>query len=210
MTDEKRALIDSKIKFVKALSDAITTPVRYDGNYALSAMPDVRDIEYVVFESNENSNWVSEHLVITFKGGARCVRCCSGNSYESILKEIGKYISGGYYDEVDNFEKYLTSDKWSRYVLKSEATFSALVNFLCNHQTAADNFSEFFKIDIFNVNIEDLATSLDRHEVASWISDREELAKDLLIHFNKVSPDATAQLHSVDIFEMVNDLLDSL
>ena len=72
------------------------------------------------------------------------------------------------------------------------------------------NFNEFFKIDIFNVDIETLAASLDMQEVASWITDHEELAKDLLIHFNKVSPNAAVRLHSVDIFEMINDLLDSL
>lgn len=77
-----------KVNFVNKLREAIVPVV-----------PNVIDIEYKIFQNVEQPNCIKEYLIITYEGGARTVRICSGNSCSAIFEEIGKYLNHGYYDE---------------------------------------------------------------------------------------------------------------
>jgi hypothetical protein len=52
-----------------------------------------------------HDTWYTEFAVVTFVGGGKSVRVISGNSNNTNFREIGKLIDGGYYDEVEYYEK---------------------------------------------------------------------------------------------------------
>lgn len=76
-----------KVSFVKKISDALV-PVQ--GN--------VESVEYRIFY-DKRYNSKREYVIINYKGGARTVRNCTGNSCSAIFNEIAKYLEHGYYDE---------------------------------------------------------------------------------------------------------------
>ena len=49
--------------------------------------------------------YLKEYVVVVFKGGAKSVRNCAGNSLTAIFRAIGQLIDGGYYDEVETYER---------------------------------------------------------------------------------------------------------
>jgi hypothetical protein len=69
----------------------------------------VKKVEYEVYERvskmDGESIYYTEFVVVTFTSGAISVRNISGNSNNASFREIGKLIDGGYYDEVEYYEK---------------------------------------------------------------------------------------------------------
>lgn len=96
MTNE----IQKKTEFVRELNDAIT-----------KVQPNVTSIRYRILRHTEG--WYEEFLEITYKGGARTLRNCSGNSCSAILEEIARYLNHGMYDEIRYFEAILADPNFT-------------------------------------------------------------------------------------------------
>lgn len=97
MTDlDRKARLHNKVLFVDKLSEVIT---------ASNGIPGISGVEYVVFEHRDHPNCIEEFVVVTFVGGAKSVRCCTGNSNLANLEEVSKLLDGGYYCEVEWFNK---------------------------------------------------------------------------------------------------------
>jgi len=90
----------NKVKFVKELNEAVSK------NQA-----NVESIEYRVY--THVNGCIQEYLVINYKGGARTVRNCNGNSTSAIFGEIARYLDSGYYNEVGNLEKLEANPDWT-------------------------------------------------------------------------------------------------
>ena len=101
MTDEMK----KKIEFVKKVNEAVTF-----------AGKSVEQVNYKVFEDKEYPDSYREYVEVIYKGGARAVRNCSGNSCYAIFEEIARLLFGGYYSEVPAIEQ-IENDP--RYVLVS-------------------------------------------------------------------------------------------
>ena len=100
-----RCTVLNKIKFVKELGDVIS---KYHGGVKL--------VDYIVFEHKEKEQ-EEEFLVITYEGGAKSIRNCTGNSFSAIFDELSKYLDTGYYNELEYF-KYIENDpNWIKMVL---------------------------------------------------------------------------------------------
>lgn len=82
--------MEKKVNFVKELSKTI-----------VKVQENVTGIEYRIYQNTEpgREDWIEEFLVIDYKGGARTVRTCNGNSCSAVLVEIAKYLEHGYYSE---------------------------------------------------------------------------------------------------------------
>lgn len=93
---DKKVRLQNKVLFVEKLSEIITANI-----------PGISRVEYAVFEYKypDRPNCVEEFAVVTFVGGAKSVRCCTGNSNLANFEEISKLLDGGYYEEVDWFNK---------------------------------------------------------------------------------------------------------
>lgn len=100
LTDDHRLCLIYKQLFVDKLSYAIS-----------NNCGQVINIRYEAYES-EDSDEPQEFIVITFKGGAISVRNVHMNSHSAILREIGRLVDGGYYDEVDYYNKLQLDPKW--------------------------------------------------------------------------------------------------
>jgi hypothetical protein len=98
--EQKIQMYKEKQNFVKELSGVIPFYI-----------PSVIGLQYKVFE-NKKEGCFEEYLVIGFDGGARLARCCNINSNMVILSEIGKYVRGGYYDEVKDLVRLETDPDW--------------------------------------------------------------------------------------------------
>jgi hypothetical protein len=97
--------VEKKVEFIKELNKVIP-------NY----IPNIEQIEYVVFENKNNSMWEREFLVITYKGGAETVRNCTGNSCGAIFEELAQYVFSGYYDELIDFQNMMAdTEDWIMY-----------------------------------------------------------------------------------------------
>ena len=95
--------VEKKVEFIKELNKTIPTYI-----------PNIEQVEYVVFENKYNSMWEREFLVITYKGGAETVRNCTGNSCGAIFEELSKYIFSGYYDELIDFQNMMAdTENWT-------------------------------------------------------------------------------------------------
>ena len=88
--------MEKKVNFVKKLSEAI-----------VKVQENVAGIEYRIYQNAEpgNEEWTEEYLVINYKGGARTVRNCCGNSCSAILEEISRYLNNSYYREENDLIK---------------------------------------------------------------------------------------------------------
>lgn len=106
MEEKRLKELRDKVDFVDGLSAVIA---KYCGN--------VNSITYEVYEDVSNPEWLTEVLVYHFVGGAILVRDCSGNSQSAILEEVANYVNGGYYAEVERYEKRLLNPKYFRRVL---------------------------------------------------------------------------------------------
>lgn len=97
--------VENKIEFVKKISGILPTYV-----------PNIEQVEYVVFENKENDHWYAEYLVIIYKGGAQTIRNCTGNSCGAIFEELSRYIFSGYYEELKEFQSYISKPEiWNMY-----------------------------------------------------------------------------------------------
>ena len=93
--------IRKKIEFVKELNAAIT-----------KVQPNVVAIRYRVL-AHKVGKWYEEFLEIEYKGGAKTLRNCSGNSCSAILTEIARYLDHGMYDEIRFFETALADPNYT-------------------------------------------------------------------------------------------------
>lgn len=94
LTEEKK----KKIEFVKKLNEAFQVVGK-----------SVEQVNYKIFESD---NVIKEYLEVVYKGGARAVRNCTGDSCYAIIEELGKLVYGGYYAEVTDIERIENDPKY--------------------------------------------------------------------------------------------------
>ena len=97
--EHKKCLLEKKL-FVDKLSVALS------GNCG-----QVIDVRYEAYESDNDSE-PQEFVIITFRGGAISVRNVHMNSHSAILRELGRLVDGGYYDEVNYYNKLQLDNKW--------------------------------------------------------------------------------------------------
>ena len=103
MTDS----LKKKVQFVNEISEAI-----------VKVQTNVTSIQYRIFNNLEYKNYTKEYLVVNYKGGARTVRICSGNSYSAIFEEISKYLDRGYYaEEYDLYDIEQHPEVWQEEVI---------------------------------------------------------------------------------------------
>lgn len=102
MEIQRNPSIESKINFVKQIEAALL-PVQHN----------LESISYDVFCNTEH-NRCKEYLVITYRGGARTVRNCTGNSCAAILTEIARYLNDGYYAEVEFYDTLTPENGWHK------------------------------------------------------------------------------------------------
>ena len=89
--------LKKKVDLVKELSDVYS---KYQHN--------VERIDYVVFKTTAGYDGKREFLIITYVGGGRTIKLCTGNSYSAIASEIANHLDNGYYDQVEFYKE--TSD----------------------------------------------------------------------------------------------------
>lgn len=94
-----------KLEMVRGLNSSV---VPYCGG--------IKEVSYDVF-MNEQYSYFQEFLKVTFKGDAYCVRNCNCNSCSAIIEELGKLIYGGYYDEVEYYNKCTEDENLVKLVL---------------------------------------------------------------------------------------------
>ena len=102
MEIQRNPSIESKINFVKQIEAALL-PVQHN----------LESISYDVFCNTEH-NHCKEYLVITYRGGARTVRNCTGNSYSAIFTEISRYLDDSYYKEVEFYDALTPENGWHK------------------------------------------------------------------------------------------------
>lgn len=102
MEIKRNSTIESKINFVKQIEAALL-PVQHN----------LEAISYDVF-CNIAQKYCKEYLVITYRGGARTVRNCGGNSCAAILTEIARYLNDGYYEEVEFYDALTPENGWQK------------------------------------------------------------------------------------------------
>jgi hypothetical protein len=86
--------LKEKVEFVRQLSGAVAFGCK-----------NIESIEYVILQSRNNENWITEFVVVHYKGGAIQARYCTGNSCGAIFEEIGKmlYTSQRYTDDTTDY-----------------------------------------------------------------------------------------------------------
>lgn len=57
-----------------------------------------------------------------------------------------------------------------------------VIEFLCDHETAGNDFCGFFDVDIWEDDIDDLNNRLDPDAVLDWLSDHKQLCRDFLTY----------------------------
>ena len=103
--EERMHMYRGKKRFIDHISKV------FEDEYLMS---NVTKVDYEVYSkaAPDGDIWYTEFAVVTFVGGGKSVRTISGNSNNTNFQEIGKLINGGYYDELDYYNK-----------VKSNATF---------------------------------------------------------------------------------------
>lgn len=71
----------------------------------------IASMEYLILY-NKLYECPVEYLIINYVGGAKTVRCCTGNSCSAIFEEVAKYLNHGYYDEVEYLEDLLKNPNY--------------------------------------------------------------------------------------------------
>lgn len=94
--------MENKKGFVEKVSQAIV------GN-----VPSIEKVEYEKYH-RADKDWTQEYIVVYFKGGAIGVRTVNATSCSAIFQEIGKLLCGGYYEEVEDRERFVNSPEWIR------------------------------------------------------------------------------------------------
>lgn len=70
----------------------------------------VTDVHYVAYQE-EGSDEPYEFILVIYRGGGYAVRNVHMNSHSAILRDIAKLTDGGYYDEVEGYEKLVKDPK---------------------------------------------------------------------------------------------------
>jgi hypothetical protein len=97
--DQRMHMYRGKKQFINHISKV------FEDEYLMS---NVERVDYEVYSKlspDGHDTWYTEFAVVTFVGGGKSVRVISGNSNNTNFREIGKLIDGGYYDEVEYYEK---------------------------------------------------------------------------------------------------------
>ena len=71
----------------------------------------VASVRYEAWVSEKDSE-PQEFVIITFYGGAISVRNVHMNSHSAILREIGRLVDGGYYEEVKYYNSLHKNKDW--------------------------------------------------------------------------------------------------
>ena len=104
--EQRMHMYDGKKRFINHVSKV------FEDEYLMS---NVTKVEYEVYERvskmDNESLYYSEFVIVTFTSGAKSVRNVSGNSNNACFREIGQLIDGGYYDEVEYYNKVKESGK---------------------------------------------------------------------------------------------------
>jgi hypothetical protein len=97
--DQRMHMYRGKKRFIDHISKV------FEDEYLMS---NVERVDYEVYSKlspDGHDTWYTEFAVVTFVGGGKSVRVISGNSNNTNFREIGKLIDGGYYDELEYYEK---------------------------------------------------------------------------------------------------------
>ena len=94
--------MESKKGFVEKVSQAIV------GN-----VPSIEKVEYEKYH-RADKDWTQEYIVVYYTGGAIGVRTVNATSCSAIFQELGKLLCGGYYEEVEDRERFVNSPEWTR------------------------------------------------------------------------------------------------
>ena len=88
--------LKEKVEFVRQLSGAVAFGCK-----------NISHIEYVIMQSKTNENWITEFVVVHYKGGAIQARYCTGDSCGAIFEEIGRmlYTSQRFGQDTEDFIK---------------------------------------------------------------------------------------------------------
>ncbi len=92
--EEKIKMYQEKKEFIDRISEALQN----------TKGSSVESVRYEVWENTEHG-WYEEFVIITFFGGSISPFCANGNSNLCNFEQIGKKCQGGYYNEVDFYEK---------------------------------------------------------------------------------------------------------
>lgn len=82
-------------------------------------------------------------------------------------------------------------------------TVSDVIEFLCDHEYAGEDFCDFFDVDIWEDDVDELNNRLEADKVLSWVLDHEQLARDLMLYLSDLSEEAVMALKFSDIEEML-------
>lgn len=101
VTKEHKYWLARKKLFVDGLSKALA----YDCGQVI-------DLRYEAYEKEDETEPL-EFVIVTFRGGAISVRNVHMNSHSAILRDVGQLVDGGYYAEVEYYEKLQSDKEWS-------------------------------------------------------------------------------------------------
>lgn len=99
MEDLQKRCFLSKIQLIDRVSYAISG---YD-EYGISRAGTVSGVRYEVYDMGEYG--YQEYLIVEYYGGAIAVRSCNMNSNAAVIRELGRLLNGGYYDEIEDYEE---------------------------------------------------------------------------------------------------------
>ena len=98
--EEKIQMFKNKHRFVEQLSEVFQTT-----NHGST----VEGISYEIYHKSfsDHTSETREYVIVSFTGGAKSPRTVSGYSCTAVYRFIGELLSGGYYDEVKEYESLL-------------------------------------------------------------------------------------------------------
>ena len=101
--DEKIEMFKEKQQFVEAISGVFQT-TKHNST--------VERVSYEVYHKSfsERLSETREYVIVYYIGGAFAPRTVSGYSCTAVYRIIGELLSGGYYDEVRDFESLLEDE----------------------------------------------------------------------------------------------------
>lgn len=109
-TQEAKAFVPSKCMAQKAILVAeLDAAIQVLENHG-GRLGDAESIEYHIFYNLRDPEIYDEFVRVNFPGGAYCVRTVTGDSNSAVFQEVGKLLHGGYYSEVDWYDKLAASD----------------------------------------------------------------------------------------------------
>lgn len=82
-------------------------------------------------------------------------------------------------------------------------TIADIIEFLCDHEYAGEDFCDFFGVDIWEDDIDELNNRLEPEKVLSWVLDHEQLARDLMLYLSDATEEIIMSLKFSDVKEMM-------